>query len=233
MALYAIADLHLSEDCDKPMDIFGAAWVNHKNRLEEYWRATITEEDTVVIPGDISWGIRFDNTEKDLRFIDSLPGNKLIGKGNHDYWWNTLTKMKAFCADIGAESISFLFNNAYKVGNIVVCGTRGWFPEHSYGPDDEKIALREAGRLRRSLEAGKALAEEGDELVVFLHYPPAYGALTCRPVADVLWEYGVKRCFYGHLHNAPARLLEKSCGKTDLTLIAADALGFAPLRIDK
>ncbi len=232
MALFAIADLHLSEDTDKPMDIFGKAWVNHKNRLEEYWRAVVTDGDTVVIPGDISWGIKFDNTEKDLLFIDSLPGRKIIGKGNHDYWWSTMSKLTGFLDRIGATSIDFLFNNAYKADGKIVCGTRGWFPEDSYGPDDEKIAQREAGRLRRSLEAGKALQTDGEELIVFLHYPPHFGALQCKPIADVLWEYDIKRCYYGHLHNAPSRLLERSCGKTDLTLIAADALGFTPLMIE-
>ena len=142
-----------------------------------------------------------------------------------------MAKLTAFRDQIGAKSIEFLFNNAYRVDNTVICGTRGWFPESSYGPSDEKIALREAGRLRRSLEAGKALAD-GAETVVFMHYPPAFGGVRCNPIADVLWEYDVKRCFYGHLHNAPRHLIEKSCGKTDLTLIAADALGFVPLKID-
>ncbi len=232
MALYVIADLHLSESTDKPMDVFGAAWSNHKERLEKEWRETVTEEDTVVIPGDISWGMRFDNTEKDLLFIHSLPGKKIIGKGNHDYWWGTLTKLNAFRDSIGATSISFLFNNAYKVENKVICGSRGWFPDSVYGPDDEKIALREAGRLRRSLEEGVKMAEEGDEIIVFLHYPPCFRGVKCAPVAEVIKEFAVKRCYYGHLHGAPRNLLEKSYGVCDLMLISADELGFRPLLID-
>lgn len=232
MALYVIADLHLSESTDKPMDVFGAAWVNHKERLESAWRATVTENDTVVIPGDISWGMRFDNTEKDLLFIHSLPGKKIIGKGNHDYWWSTLTKLNAFRDGIGAHSISFLFNNAYKMENKVICGSRGWFPDSFYGPEDEKIALREAGRLRRSLEEGVKIAAEGDEIIAFLHYPPYFRGVKCGPVADVLKEFAVKRCYYGHLHGAPRNLLEKSIGVTDLVLISADELGFKPLLIE-
>ena len=232
MALFTIADLHLSEGTDKPMDVFGAAWANHKQRLEAAWRALVKETDTVVVPGDISWGMRFDNTKSDLLFINSLPGRKIIGKGNHDYWWNTLTKLNAFTADIGADTISFLFNNAYKVDGKVICGTRGWFPDHAYGAEDEKIALREAGRLRRSLEEGVKLAENGEEIIAFLHYPPSFGGVKCPPVAEVLREFGVKRCFYGHLHGAPEQLLEKSVGVTDLYLISADKLGFTPLLIE-
>lgn len=232
MALYVIADLHLAEDADKPMDIFGPTWTNHKARLEKAWRETVSAEDTVVIPGDISWGMRFENTEKDLLFIHDLPGRKIVGKGNHDYWWGTLAKLNAFRTRIGADSIDFLFNNAYLVDNKVICGTRGWFADTNYGEDDEKIVLREAGRLRRSLEAGRELAENGEELLVFLHYPPAFGGVRCKPIADVLWEYDVKRCYYGHIHGANPQLLEKSCGKTDLLLISADALGFRPLPIE-
>ncbi len=232
MALYTIADLHLAEDTDKPMDIFGKAWEDHKRRLTDAWCGLVTEEDTVVIPGDISWGMRFDNTKNDLLYIHNLPGKKIIGKGNHDYWWNTLTKLKAFTAEIGASSISYLFNNAYKVEGKVICGTRGWFPDSVYGAEDEKIALREAGRLRRSLEEGLRLADEGEEIIVFLHYPPFYGGVKCPPVADLLREFNIKRCYYGHLHGAPERLLEKSFGVTDLHLISADKLGFTPLLIE-
>lgn len=232
MALYVIADLHLSEGTDKPMDVFGPAWFNHKERLEAAWRETVTEEDTVVVPGDISWGMRFENTEKDLLFIHSLPGRKIIGKGNHDYWWGTLTKLDDFKTRIGADSLDFLFNNAYKAGNKIICGTRGWFPDGNYGAEDEKIVQREAGRLRRSLEAGKAIADDGDEILVFLHYPPALGGVKCAPLAEVLWEYDIKRCYYGHLHGVNPQITEKSLGKADLFLIAADALGFKPFKID-
>ncbi len=232
MPLYTIADLHLSEGADKPMDVFGPAWANHKARLEAAWRALVGEEDTVVIPGDISWGMKFDSAERDLLFIDSLPGKKIIGKGNHDYWWNTLTKLNAFVESIGAKSIHFLHNNAYRVEGKVICGTRGWFPDASYGENDAKVALREAGRLRRSIECGLSLAEEGDELTVFLHYPPVFGGVKCAPVAEVLAEYRVRRCYYGHLHGVPAAALEKSVGFTDLYLVSSDKLGFTPLLIE-
>ena len=231
MALYTIADLHLSEGCDKPMDIFGPAWENHSSRLEKAWRALVGEDDTVVVPGDISWAMRLDEAVKDFMFINSLPGRKIIGKGNHDYWWNTLKKLDAFIKSIGADTISFLFNNAYKADNKVICGTRGWFPENVYSEDDEKIALREAGRLRLSLEQGRKLAENGEEIIVFLHYPPYFGGIKCAPVAELLREYNIKRCYYGHLHGAPEHLLESSIYKTELHLISADRLEFTPLLI--
>lgn len=232
MALYTIADLHLSEGADKPMDVFGPAWADHKRRLETAWRSTVKDGDTVVIPGDLSWGMKFESAEKDFLFLESLPGRKIVGKGNHDYWWNTLTKLKAFAESVGAGSVSFLYNNAYKADGKVICGTRGWFPNRVYGEEDEKIALREAGRLRRSLDAGRELANDGDEIVAFLHYPPYFGGVKCAPVAEVLGEYGVKRCYYGHLHGVPDSLLEKSMGVTDLCLVSADKLGFSPLLIE-
>ena len=234
MSLYTIADLHLSEDGDKPMDVFGHAWNDHKARLEKAWRETVREDDTVVVPGDVSWGMRFDNTAADLLFVHSLPGRKLLGKGNHDYWWNTLTKLRKFRDELGAFSLDFLYNNAFLVGNIIVCGTRGWFPDDTYGPDDEKIVQREAGRLRLSLEEGVKIAkarEEETEMIVFLHYPPFFNGLRCAPLTDLLAEYNIKRCFYGHLHGVSPALLEKSSGRTDLKLISADSLGFKPFLV--
>lgn len=232
MALFTIADLHLSEGTDKPMDIFGATWRNHKARLEAAWRERVGTEDTVVIPGDISWGMGFSGAKDDLLFIHSLPGKKIIGKGNHDYWWNTLTKLESLISEIGADTISFLYNNAYRAEGKIICGTRGWFPDRSYGAEDEKIVLREAGRLRRSLEAGRALAEADEELIVFLHYPPSLSGVRCTPICDLLGEYGIARCYYGHLHGVAPQILDKSVGVTDLHLIAADNLGFTPLLIE-
>lgn len=238
MALFTIADLHLSLSADKPMDIFGAAWFNHTERLENLWRGNIGEDDTVVIPGDISWGMKLDGAAEDLRFIDALPGKKIIGKGNHDYWWGTLSKLNRFKEELGISSIEFLFNNAFRVDGKIVCGTRGWFPDNGYTAEDEKIVLREAGRLRLSLEAGIKLREKeessgvkDEEIIVFLHYPPAYSSTVCAPLVSILSEYGIKRCFYGHIHGANADFLIKDVGRCGLELISADYLGFMPKKV--
>lgn len=156
MAVFTIADLHLSHTTNKPMDVFGAKWEDHVNRLEANWRETVGAGDTVVIPGDISWGMRINDAEEDLRFIERLPGKKIIGKGNHDFWWATMKKLYEFRERAGAYSVEFLFNNAYRAEDFIICGTRGWFPESNYGADDEKIVNREAERLRTSLFGGRS-----------------------------------------------------------------------------
>ena len=233
MSVFAIADLHLAHTMNKPMDIFGPRWENHVERLRENWLETVSDGDTVVIAGDISWGMRIEEAEEDFRFLESLPGRKLILKGNHDYWWQTMKKLREFRDRVGAFSVDFLFNNAYEAEQFVICGTRGWTLEPVCGDEDLKIVNRETERLRTSVLAGKQLqaAHPEKELLVFLHYPPAYGSLRCRPICDLLLESGVKRVFYGHMHNAdPSRLVRQIAGASS-ELIAADALGFRPMRI--
>ena len=155
MALYTIADLHLSLGADKPMDVF-RGWENYVERLEKNWRALVTEEDTVVIAGDISWAMKLEDTERDFAFIHSLPGKKLLMKGNHDYWWSTRNKIDAFFKDKGFDSMEIVFNSAVRVGDITVCGTRGWL-YNAETPEDRKIVARENGRLVASLKAAQAL----------------------------------------------------------------------------
>ena len=166
--LYTIGDLHLSLGCDKPMDIF-AGWTNYLERLEANWNAKITDDDTVVLLGDHSWALKLEDSKKDLEFINSrLKGKKILVKGNHDLWWQTMNKMRIFVEENGFDKISFLFNNAYLVEGISVCGTRGWIRENGE-PADAKVLNREAGRLEMSLKEGVRL---GGELVAFIHYPP-------------------------------------------------------------
>ena len=227
MALYAIGDLHLSfsEKVDKPMDIFGDRWENHAEQIRKNWRAD--ENDVTVIAGDISWAIDFDQLGPDFRFIDSLPGKKIILKGNHDYWWTTLKKMNAFAAQFG--TISFLHNNSYRVGNITVCGTRGWIAEPGE-EQDKKVLAREVGRLRASLQS----APEDAEKIVFLHYPPLCTNARCDEILSVLSEFHIKRCFYGHLHGRAIHAAVN--GERDglsLQLISADYLGFVPIKISE
>lgn len=228
MALFAIADLHLSLGEDKPMDIF-AGWSDYVERLEESWRSRITDGDTVVIGGDISWAMKLEETLTDFRFIHSLPGKKLLLKGNHDYWWSTKSKMDRFLSDSGLDSLQILFNNAYVCGDYAVCGTRGWFLENE-SPEDIKVLNREVGRLRMSLDEA---VKTGKEPVVFLHYPPYYRGIECREMMDVLCEYGVKRCYYGHIHGKQGFRLsfDGVYRGVALKLISGDRLAFAPVFI--
>ena len=235
MAVYAIADLHLSHAVDKPMDIFGPRWERHTERIYEQWTDTVRAEDTVVVAGDLSWGMGIAEAEEDLRFLDALPGRKIVLKGNHDYWWMTMKKLREFRERIGLKTVSFLYNNAFAAEEFVLCGTRGWLLENVPSAQDEKILLREAGRLQRSVDAGRALLEECPEreMLLFLHYPPAYGNQRSGPILDVIRESPATQVFYGHMHNAdPARLVPQIAGIPS-RLIAADWLQFTPLRLEK
>ena len=233
MSLYAIADLHLAHTMNKPMDIFGSKWENHTERIRENWNAVVRPEDTVVIAGDISWGMKTTDAEADFRFLESLTGHKLILKGNHDYWWQTMKKLYEFRDAVGAHSVDFLFNNAYETEEFIICGTRGWLLETVYGEDDTKIVNREVGRLQCSIDAGKKLKEQSPdkELLVFLHYPAAYGNLRCKQIVECIADNNVGRVFYGHMHGAdPQRLVYQIAGAS-AELIAADHLNFKPLLI--
>lgn len=229
MSIYAIADTHLSFGTDKPMDIFGG-WSDYVYRLEKNWRALVTENDTVVIPGDISWAMSLCEAEKDFAFLHSLPGRKLIMKGNHDYWWNTKKKMDAFIEEKGFTSISILHNNAYRVGDYTLCGSRGWFYDAQTG-NDKKVILREAGRLEMSLSEGEKL---GGEIIAFLHYPPVMGEEKCEEIMAVLKKYNIKRCYFGHLHgNFSFFRNNETVDGIKFSLISADFLEFCPKLVEK
>ena len=225
MSLFALGDLHLSLGEDKPMDVF-SGWNDYVQRLEENWKKLVTGDDTVVIAGDISWAMKLEETLVDFKFIDSLPGKKLFLKGNHDYWWSTKSKMDAFLRENALDSIQILFNNAYRVGDYAVCGTRGWFLENDT-PEDIKVLNRETGRLRMSLDEAVKL---GGEIVAFLHYPPYYRGIECAEIMDVLLEYGVKKCYYGHIHGKKNfRLAHEGDYKgIDFRLISCDKVSFMP-----
>lgn len=227
--IYTIGDLHLSLGCDKPMDIF-SGWSNYLERLEGNWNGKITAEDTVVLLGDHSWALKLEDSKKDLEYIHSrLNGKKILVKGNHDLWWQTMNKLNAFVESNGFDTIRFLFNNAYSVENITVCGTRGWIRENGE-PQDVKILSREAGRLELSLQAAAKL---GGEIVAFIHYPPIYGSEENALITEVLHKYGVKRCYYAHLHGASVRgaLNGERAGIT-YKLVSADGVGFDPIRVN-
>ncbi|MBE6639001.1 MAG: serine/threonine protein phosphatase [Ruminococcaceae bacterium] len=231
MALYTLSDTHLSFQTAKPMDIFGSRWQNHADKIANNWNTLITPEDTVVIPGDITWAMTLDEATEDFRFLSSLPGKKIIGKGNHDYWWQTRKKVEDFFAQNQFNNIILLYGDAYRVEDKIICGTRGWYND-GISPrncDYQKIVLREAGRLKRSLEAGKALGE--GELIAFLHFPPVFGDFICREHLDILHSFEVKRVYYGHIHgvyNIPPRFAFEGI---HFTLVSADYLNFVPLRV--
>ena len=229
MSLFAIADTHLSFGTNKPMDVF-SGWQNYEERMQKNWNAVVGENDTVVIAGDISWGMKLEDTLEDFRFLDRLNGRKIVMKGNHDYWWSTKSKTDRFLRENGINSIDILFNNAYKVGDFVVCGTRGWFFDCSKD-EDQKVLAREVGRLKTSIDEAKKL---DGEIIAFLHYPPVSLTETCHEIYDTLVEQGIKTCYYGHLHGQPVNWAfrgEKDGIKFDL--ISADYLGFCPKLIKK
>ena len=229
MSLFAIADTHLSFGTNKPMDVF-SGWQNYEERLQKNWNAVVGENDTVVIAGDISWGMKLADTLEDFRFLDRLNGRKIVMKGNHDYWWSTKSKTDRFLSENGINSIDILFNNAYKVGDFVVCGTRGWFFDCSKD-EDQKVLAREVGRLRTSIDKAKKL---DGEIIAFLHYPPVSLTETCHEIYDTLVEQGIKTCFYGHLHGQSVNWAFR--GEKDgimFDLISADYLSFCPKLIKK
>ena len=228
MALYVLGDLHLSLASDKPMDVFGSKWADHDRRLRENF-AQLTKADTTVLCGDLSWAMSLEEASEDLRFIDALPGRKIILKGNHDYWWATAAKMQALFQRLGISSIEILHNNCCLYGETALCGTRGWFfEEESGGAHDRKIMNREIMRLEASLKA----AGEREKLC-FLHYPPRYGAeYVCREITELLSAYGVRECYYGHLHGPGQKgAVQGWVEGIHYQLVSADYLGFIPRRI--
>lgn len=226
MALYVIGDLHLSEKVSKPMDVFGGAWQDYTQKIIKNWYDTVKDTDTVVIAGDISWGISLDEALYDFKLIDSFPGKKILLKGNHDYWWETVTKMKKYFDKNGITTIDFLYNNSFEIDNKSVCGTRGWSPEE--GDTDRKMIAREAGRLDRSLSCAK----DGTEKIAVFHYPPIYDGGVIEPFIDVMQKHGVKRCFFGHLHGPSiARAVTGENFGINFQLVSADSLDFLPLYI--
>ncbi len=227
MALYVIGDTHLSLGCDKPMDVFGGDWEGYTDKLRAGFEK-LSPGDTVVICGDVSWGMSLEEAASDFAFLDAMPGRKLLVKGNHDYWWTTASKMERFFTEHGFSTLHLLHNNCHFYGETALCGTRGWFYEQErQGGHDEKIFLRELIRLEASL---KAAGEK--EKLCFLHYPPCYQGYTCREIMELLERYGVKECYYGHLHGASRRLaIEGKRGGVSYRLVSADALNFQPQKI--
>lgn len=232
MSIFAIADLHLALGIDKPMDIFGGRWSNYMEKIKNNWINTVQAEDTVIIPGDVSWATYIENAYEDFKFIEDLPGRKIISKGNHDYWWTTASKLNKYLNSNEFKTISFLHNNAVNIENIAICGTRGWKcpGEDDFKKDDEKIYKREIERLELSLKASGSF--EYDQRLVFLHYPPVTLKSKESGFIEIMKKYGITRCFYGHLHGEGIKgAIEGDYEGIELKLISADYLNFMPLLI--
>lgn len=228
MAVFAIADLHLSLGTDKPMDIF-KGWQDYSSRLERNWRQLVSDDDTVVVAGDISWAMKLEECYEDFRFINSLPGKKIFLKGNHDYWWATKRKIDDFLESNGFDTIKILFNNSFNVEGITICGSRGWY----YDADtdaDIKVINREVGRLKLSLDS---ISDSEVKPIVFLHYPPVYNNLECEEIMQTLISYGIKECYYGHLHGAHTHknAVIGNYKGINMHLISTDYVDFTPVLV--
>ncbi|MBE6013101.1 MAG: serine/threonine protein phosphatase [Lachnospiraceae bacterium] len=228
MALYAIADLHLGFKHNKTMEIFGDHWIDYHIKIENHWRRLVKEEDTVIISGDVSWAMNMEDAEPDLAFIENLTGKKVIHSGNHDYWWDSTAKLNR-----AYKSIFFMKNDFYPCEGIALCGTRGWLcpNEKSFTPHDNKIYLRELGRLKISLD--KALSAGFKEIIVSLHYPPTNSKKENSGFIDLIKEYDVKKVIYGHLHGS-ASYGASFRGEVDgvnYSLVSSDYLDFCPIKI--
>ncbi len=227
MALYAIGDLHLSLSAQKPMDVFGGAWTGFMEKLKNGF-SVIKPEDTTVLMGDLSWALDLDGAREDFAWINNIPGRKIILKGNHDYWWSTASKFRAFCSENSFADIHILNNNHFVYDGFAICGSRGWFFEEERSSEhDEKVFKRELIRLEASLKSAKDLQK-----LVFLHYPPMYKGYTCEEMLEILHRYDVRHCFYGHLHGASHGLaIEGQWNGIAYKLLSADRLNFQPYRI--
>lgn len=224
MALYAISDLHLSLSADKPMDVF-RGWDNYVDRLKANWNRLITDDDTVVIPGDISWCMHLNDAVLDFEFINSLPGKKIMLKGNHDLWWSTSKKLNTFLEENNFDSISFVFNNAICAEDKAICGTRGWFYDLS---GEDKVVLREAGRLETSILAAQ---KTGLTPVVFMHYPPVYNGWVCEEIFSVIKKYNIDCVYHGHIHGSGFNNATAEYDGVKLKLLSADCVDFCPVPI--
>ncbi len=227
MSLYVIGDLHLSLDSDKSMEVF-SGWENYTERIKENWMNTVKSEDTVILAGDTSWGMTLSESLEDFRFINNLPGKKVLIKGNHDYWWSTVKKMEDFFSENSLDSFAILHNNCIPYGEYAVCGTRGWVNE-TKEPADAKVLAREAGRLKTSIECA---VKQNLKPIVVLHYPPIFGANCNYDILQVMYDYDVKNCYYGHIHGRSSKYaINGERDGINFEFVSSDFLQFTPKKI--
>ena len=227
--IYTIGDLHLSFKENKPMSIFGENWYGHDEKIKNDWISKVTEKDLVILLGDFSWAMYLKDTDEDFKYLNNLPGKKLLLKGNHDYWWNTVTKMKEFLKENNFSNIDFLYNSAYEFEGKVIVGTRGW--ALSEEEEDKRLFKREAMRLELSIQDGIRKYGEDKEFIAFTHYPP----ITKNTIINnelnemlrILKKYDIKKCYYGHLHgNSIKEAVEGEHIGITFKLVSADGLDF-------
>lgn len=235
MAIYVIGDLHLSFSSDKPMDIFGKQWENHADKIKENWLKKVNENDTVILPGDFSWATYLENTYNDFEYLNSLPGKKILVKGNHDYWWGTISKMNQYLKENNFKNIEFLSNNSYLVENKIIVGTRGWMGVNTKTDENKKILKRENTRLKLSIEDGIKKYGNDKEIILFMHYPP----FLKEPVVEemnflkTIEKYNIYRCYYGHLHGESHKeAFEGNFNGVEYKLISSDYMNFDLLKIN-
>lgn len=229
MSIYTIGDLHLSFEKTKPMNIFGANWDNHEEKIKKDWIAKVKPEDTVIHPGDFSWAMYLKDTVKDFEYLNSLPGKKIMLKGNHEYWWTTVTNMKKFLNEHNFFNIEFIQNNSIEVEDIIICGTRGWSLNNERTEHEKKLIDREALRLELSI---KSAIDKGKEIIVFMHYPPVVKQNIDSEFMKVLRKYDIKKCYYAHLHGKSVKdAIQGNIYGIEFKLVSADALDFKLLKI--
>ena len=234
MSIYTIGDLHLSFSQDKPMNIFGDNWNGHADKIRKNWMEKVNKEDIVVLPGDFSWAMYLKDTYKDFEYLEGLAGNKILLKGNHDYWWSGLSKMNEYLKENNFNNINFLYNNSYLVEDTIISGTRGWNLTDS--EDNEKMLNRECIRLKLSLEDGINKFGRDKEIIVFMHYPPISKAGISngytKKYISIMKEYGVKKCYYGHLHGTShSEAIEGNVDGIEFYLVSSDYLNFDLVKV--
>lgn len=236
MAIYIIGDLHLSFGSNKPMDIFGQNWVKHDEKIKENWIKNIKETDTVIINGDFSWAMNIKDMELDFKYLETLPGKKILSKGNHDYWWTSLTSMRKYLKENNFKSVDFLHNNSFEVEGNMIVGTRGWAISNDLS--DKKIFNREAIRLELSIQdaLGKIKEEEQKNIIAILHYPPILKNMIINnesnDIIRILKKYDIKQCYYGHLHAASIKdAVNKEVYGINFKLTSSDGIDFNPLKV--
>lgn len=229
MSIYVIADLHLSFGTNKPMHIFGDNWDNHHEKIRKNWIEVVKPEDTVILPGDFSWATYIEDAKLDFQYLNELPGNKILLKGNHDYWWTTLNKMREFLKENNFSNIDFLYNNSYLIEDKIIAGSRGWILQD--GEENRKMINRENERLKLSLKSGVKNFGKEKEIIAFMHYPPIQSknllGNSFLEFYRTMKQYNVRNCYYGHLHGASHKdAIEGNVEGINFHLISADYLGF-------
>ncbi len=230
MNIYAISDLHLSATADKPMDVFGGNWEGHFEKIKADWQATVKDEDIVLIAGDISWAMKFEDGLVDLRALQGLPGKKVLIRGNHDYWWNGITKLRDNAPD---ESFYFLQTDAVKIEDVLIVGSRGWSCPGSsdYTEQDNKLYLREAERFRLALADGEKLYREGDKKIALIHYPPFNAKKEETLFTELFETHGVEKVVFGHIHGGTYFPLKTELGGVEYILSSCDKVAFRLVKI--